>query len=199
VFDGNSLDGRSFCNAYSGPYRIDGGVLVVEGLGGTEMGCDPAVMAAESVYLAALGAGGELTVADDELVLTGEDAVLRFRRVPPVPTSELVGTDWVLDTVVEGEVVSSVLSASTLRLDADGGFHAGTACHELVGSWTTSGAQLRLPDLVTQDRACPEELRAQDEHELAVLGGGPTVEITADRLTLTGPFGAGLSYRDDAG
>jgi hypothetical protein len=48
---------------------------------------------------------------------------------------------------------------------------------------------------VTQDRACPEELRAQDEHELAVLGGGPTVEITAAHR----PFGAGLSYRDDAG
>ena len=74
-----------------------------------------------------------------------------------------------------------------------------TACSELVGSWTTSGAQLRLPDLVTEDRACPDELRAQDELELAVLVGGPTVEITADRLTLTGPFGAGLSYRDDAG
>jgi hypothetical protein len=34
---------------------------------------------------------------------------------------------------------------------------------------------------------------------LAVLGGGPTVEITGDRLTLSGPFGAGLSYRDNAG
>ena len=45
VFEGNNLDGRSFCNAYSGPYRIDAGVLAVDGLGGTEMGCDPAVMA----------------------------------------------------------------------------------------------------------------------------------------------------------
>ena len=137
-------------------------------------------------------------MADDELVLTGDSATLRFRRVPPVPTSELVGTGWVLDTRVEGEVVSSVLSESTLRLDADGSFHASTACHELAGSWTTSGTQLRLPDLVTEDRACPDELHAQDEHERAVLGGDPTVEITADRLTLTGPFGAGLTYRDDA-
>ena len=32
-----------------------------------------------------------------------------------------------------------------------------------------------------------------------LFGGGPTVEITADRLTRAGRFGAGLGYRDDAG
>ena len=59
-----------------------------------------------------------------------------------------------------------------------------------------TGNGLTIPDLVTDDRVCPGELQRQDEQELAVLGSGSTMEITEDRLTLTGPSGDGLVYRD---
>ena len=196
VLESGQLGGVSFCNHYSSPYRLDGDALEIDGLGGTEMGCDPDVMAAESAYLSALGAVGVARIEGEDLVLTGDGATPRFRRVPPVPTSELAGTDWVLDTLVEGELVSSVLGESTLRLDADGTVHGTTACREFSGTWTAAGNDLTVTDLVTDDRACPEELGRQDEHELAVLGDSSTVEITEDRLALTGPTGDGLIYRD---
>ncbi len=194
--ESGQLGGVSFCNHYSGTYRLDGTALQVDGLGGTEMGCEPDVMAAESAYLAALAGVAQARLEDEELILTGDDVTLRFGRVPPVPTSELAGTDWVLDTLVEGETVSSVAGGSTLRLDADGRAGGTTACRTFSGAWTVVGDELTVTDLVTDDRACPEQIQRQDEHELAVLGGVMTIEITENRLTLTGPDGNGLVYRE---
>ena len=189
----------SFCNHYGAPYRLDGDALTTHGLGGTEVGCETDVMAAESAYLGALDAVGRARIEGEDLILTGDGATLRFHRVPPVPTSELTGTDWVLDTVVEVETASSVRGGSTLRFDADGTVGGTTACRAFSGTWTVAETELALTDLVTEDQACPEELRRQDEHELAVLRSATTVGITGDRLTLTGPTGEGLSYRDAAG
>ena len=196
VLDGGQLSGISFCNHYTGTYRLDGDALEIDGLGGTEMGCEPDVMAAEVAYLTALGGAVTARLEAEELVLSGEDRTLRFRRPAPVPTSALAGTDWVLDTLVEGETVSSVASGSTLRLEADGTVGGTTACRTFSGTWTAAGSALTVTDLVTDDRACPEELRRQDEHELAVLGNPTTLEITEDRLSLTGAAGTGLIYRD---
>jgi heat shock protein HslJ len=153
-------------------------------------------MAAESSYLAALGAGGEVTRVDDGLLLTGEDATLRFRLLPPVPTSELTGTEWVLETLPQGEVASPVEAQSALRFDADGTFRGTTACRDLTGTWTTDGDELAFPEFVTDERDCPEELRAQDDHERAVLVDGVRFEIIEDRLAVAGGSGLGVVYRD---
>lgn len=84
------------------------------------------------------------------------------------------------------------------RLEADGTVGGTTACRTLSGSWATVGDERAVTDLVTDDRACPAESRRQDEREVAVRGGVMTIEITEDRLTLTGPDGNGLIYRDAA-
>jgi heat shock protein HslJ len=196
VVEEGSLTGRSFCNTYSSAYSLDDGDLVVDGLGGTEMGCEPEIMAAESSYLAALGAGGRVSLVDGDLLLTGENATLHFRVLPPEPTSELTGTEWVLDTLIRGEVVSSVASASVLRLDSDGTFRGTTACQDLSGTWTTDGGELAFTEFVTDERDCPEELRPQDDHERTVLDDGVRLEVVEDRLTVAGGSGLGLVYRD---
>src|SRR5215217_7593190 len=83
VADGE-LTGTSFCNSYSGSYRLDGDQLAVSGLGGTEMGCAPELMDAESAYLTALGAVEQAAATDGYLVLSGADAELRYRPMPTV-------------------------------------------------------------------------------------------------------------------
>jgi heat shock protein HslJ len=195
IVEGEALSGRSFCNSYSGTFELDGDRLTVAGLGGTEMGCEPDVMAAEARFLEVLGGGGTVTREDDEFLLTGADTTLRFRRLPPEPTSALTGTDWMLDSLVDGESVSSVLGESSLRLDPGGTVTGRTACRGFSGTWTADGDRLAFGDLVTEDIACPEELQTQDERELAVLTAGGTAEITGNRLTLTASDGRGLGYR----
>ncbi len=199
TLDGTQAGGSSFCNHYSSGYSVDGDSISFEALGGTEMGCEPAVMAAETAYLTALGA--VTTVARDgtDLLLTGQDVELRFRPVPEVPTSQLAGTDWVLDTLLDGEVASSVMAGSGLRFEPDGTFTGTTACHTLSGRWQPTGDEMRFPEFTAAEETdCPPELAAQDAHELAVLGDGFQLTIEENRLTAMAADGRGLIYRDES-
>jgi heat shock protein HslJ len=198
IADGE-LSGRSFCNLYSATYRLgDDGGLRIDGLGGTEMGCDPEVMAAESAYLAALGAAtGRPSVADGGLVLTGEGVQLRFREIPPEPRSDLVGTRWVLDTLIDGETASSTVGEPAfLELAPDLTATGSTGCRTFTATWSEDGGTLRFPQFEASGD-CPGDVARQNAHVLAVLGRDPQVQIDGDRLTLTASDGRALSYRAD--
>jgi heat shock protein HslJ len=101
----------------------------------------------------------------------------------------------VLDTLVDGEVASSVLGEATLHLAEDGTATGSTGCRAWTGTWQSAGDVLAFPSLTNEDVACPPDLADQDAHVLDVLGNGPQVAITGDRLTLTAGDGRGLSYR----
>ena len=191
-----SAGGTSFCNHYSGTYRLDGGAVAFEGLGGTEMGCEPDVMAAESAYLTALGAVGTAAVEGEVLMLTGDRVELRFTPVAPVPDSPLAGTRWVLDTLLEGETASSTLGEpAVLLLDPDRTASGSTGCRSVTGTWLVENGTLLIDDLLAEGGPCPADVERQHAQVTAVLGSGPQVEIREDRLTLTGPDGLGLVYR----
>jgi heat shock protein HslJ len=195
TLDGSQAGGTSFCNHYSATYRGNGGAIEFDAIGGTEMGCAPEVMEAEYAYSAALAEVDTVVVEAVDLVLTGPGVELRFRPVPEVPPSELVGTTWVLDTLLDGEVASSVVGGSMVRLEADGTVTATTACHTLSGTWTRDDDEVLVRDLVTQELDCPADFRTQDVHELAVLADGFRSSVEADRLTALDADGRGLVYR----
>jgi heat shock protein HslJ len=128
-------------------------------------------------------------------VLTGDGVRLRFSGVPPVPDRDLVGTRWVLESLVDGEVASSTLGEpAILLLDPERRATGSTGCRSVTGTWLPEDGALVIDDLqVTGD--CPPEVAPQDEHVAAVLTSGPTAEIEKDQLTLTAPDGRGLVYR----
>jgi heat shock protein HslJ len=191
----DELGGTSFCNHYSSTYRLDGAALAIDGLDSTDMGCEPLVMAAESAYLSALGRADTVALDGADLVLTGDGVRLRFSGVPPVPDRDLVGTRWVLESLVDGEVASSTLGEpAILLLDPERRATGSTGCRSVTGTWLPEDGALVIDDLqVTGD--CPPEVAPQDEHVAAVLTSGPTAEIEKDQLTLTAPDGRGLVYR----
>ncbi|NYJ04740.1 META domain-containing protein [Petropleomorpha daqingensis] len=194
VVEDAQLRGISFCNHYAGSYTLDGDVLAVSGLGGSDMGCEPAVMAAETAFLTALGRADRVTRDGADLVLSGPEGSLRFARQAPVPDRELAGTTWTLDTLVDGEVALSVLGSPTLELAPDGTATGSTGCRGFVGTWSVAGDVLTL-DVTRDDIGCPADLGRQDEHVLAVLDAAPTSAIDGDRLTLTAPDARELVYR----
>jgi heat shock protein HslJ len=158
------------------------------------MGCDRDVLAAETAFLTALGTADRMARDGEELVLTGPGGSLRFARQAPVPDRDLAGTAWTLDTLVDGELASSVLGAPSLLLDPDGTATGSTGCRGFLGTWRVAGDVLTLD--VTRDAiGCPEDLGHQDEQVLAVLDAAPAFAIDGDRLTLTAPDGRGLGYR----
>ena len=195
LLDGTRAGGRSFCNHYGTRYSLDGDTIRFEGLGGTEMACAPAVMTAERAYLSALSAVDTVTMDGEDLLLTGDDVELRFEPVPPVPTSVLVGTEWVLETVLDGDVASSTLGEpATLHLAEDGTMSGSTGCRTLTGTWEARGGTVQLPNLGAEGE-CPDDLWTQDGHVIAVLGDGFRAAVVEDRLTLSDPDGLGLVYR----
>jgi heat shock protein HslJ len=191
------VGGTSFCNSYSGTYRLDGEEFTVSGLGGTEIGCAPELMEAEAAYLEALTAVEVAGTADGYLVLSGGDAELTYRPVPEVPASDLTGTGWVLETLLDGDVASSTSGdRAVLELADDGTLTASTGCRELTARWSLDGDVVRITGARPAEASCDPDAAAQDEQVTAVLSRDFQVAVSEDSLTVTGTEGQGLVYRD---
>ncbi len=196
---GEEARGTAFCNQYFSSYRLDGSSLALDGLGSTQMGCEPDVMTAESAFLAALADVDGVAADGDDLLLTGDGVELRFSPAAPVPDSPLEGTRWVLETVVEGSTATSTVGdPAVLTLGGDQHASASTGCRTITGTWLVEDGSLVIDDLLGDGATCPPDLERQDAAVQAVLESGPGLDIEEDRLTLTGDDGRGLVYRAEA-
>ncbi len=201
--EGTEVSGRSACNHYSATLDHDGDSVGVGQVGGTEMGCEPRVMELEQRYLTTLQSVDKADVGGDRLVLTGAGVRLEFRLVPEVPTADLVGTVWGLDSLLAGDTASSTVgSAARLVLAGDGTLTGSTGCRPFVGRYVVQGAEVRVTaldaDLPTGKGgvdACPPETAAQDEQVLEVLGVGFRAEVAGETLTLSSHGDLGLVFR----
>lgn len=197
--DGEQVGGSAACNSYGATIARDGDRLAVTELFATEMACSPpAVMEAEQAYLSALARVDAATAEGDRLTLTGDGVALTFARLPETVDEPLVGTAWVLDTLIEGETAASVPDTErpmTLELAEDGTYQAFTGCNTLDGQFVDAGDRLDLRTTSVTDVACPAPLADVQEHVFAVLDSEVAVDRAADRLTLTAADGLGLSYR----
>lgn len=194
---GDEISGRSGCNSYGGRVTIEGSSFSADGIAGTEMGCtEPGVAESEAAFVAALPASEELEVRGDDLVLTGPDTKLTFRRVAPVPAADLAGTPWKLESLVDGAGPAGTATAAAparLKLSRDGTYAATTGCRRLSGTWSEVGGRIELEGARAR-RECPGQLEEQDRHVLDVLRRPFTAAIEERTLTITGSSGRGLVY-----
>lgn len=130
--------------------------------------------------------------------MSGGDAELVYRQVPPPPTAELVGTTWRLESLIEGRGSAGIVSSAhpaRLKLSGDGSFAGTTGCRGLSGEWTERIDEI-LFTTMSADGNCSENLRAQDGHVVGVLGDGFTASIEGQELTVFASRGdLGLVYR----
>jgi heat shock protein HslJ len=195
TIEDGSLGGTAACNLYGGDAEIKDALLRIGELSVTARGCEPAVMVSEQAYLAALASADAIGREGAELVLTGPRTELRFEALPPVPTAELIGTVWVLETLIEGDTATSVAGEqATLELRVDGSLRGSTGCRPLSGRYVVGGDEVVATSLAAEGE-CPAELAAQDSHVVTVLGDGFTVAIDGDRLTLQSQGLLGAIYR----
>ncbi len=196
TIDGSDIGGRAACNSYGGSVSIDDGAFSVGALSWTEMACERPVMKIEALFLRGLPRVTEATRSGEVVVLTGEGVDLSFELLPPVPTADLVGVGWTLDTILQGETASSPVAGAdpaTLFLDLDGTFTGSTGCRDLAGEYIITGDIVQFTSFGAEGE-CTAELRPQDSRVISVLEGGFTVEIEGNRMTITTPGGEGLSY-----
>lgn len=197
IIEGSTIGGRAACNGYGGRIELTAGGIAIDELVSTDMACAPdGVMAFEADYLGALARVRSLEAAGDELILTGGGVELHFARLPEPPTADLVDTEWVLETLVVGDVASApVGEPATLKLRSDGTLRGSTGCRTFEGRWVERGAEILANELSMDGAECPPALAGQDSHIVAVIGDGFVPTIDGQRLTLADPGGEGLVYR----
>jgi heat shock protein HslJ len=159
------------------------------------MGCAGPVAASEAAYLASLP---KVTTAErngNALVLSGPGVELHFAVIPPVANANLIGTIWVLDSLISGDAVSSTVGErATLQFNADGTFSASTGCRDVTGKYTVSGSSLQTTLDPYDTIGCADGLGDQDSHVLKVLSDGFDATIQGQNLALTAGD-KGLGYR----
>jgi heat shock protein HslJ len=197
-FENDEVTGTAACNGYGGTFEATDGRIVFSEMVITEMGCFPTeVMDLEQLFMAALITVTEVSVTDDQLVLSGDNTTLEFEALPPVPTAELQNTVWVLDGLVSGDSVSSVSGdRATLELFSDGSFLGSTGCRSFNGTYTAEAEGLTTTDITPQGK-CTDDLSAQDSHVLAVLEGTYRTEIDKQSLHISTSRELGLVYLAD--
>lgn len=200
-FDDGQVSVQAGCNTLFGGYRVEAGVLRVDAMGGTTMGCSEELMA-QDVWLAELlGAGPSIAVDGDNLTLSGESAVLTFQdREVADPDRPLVGTVWRVDRLVFGDAVSSVpgRAVATLTFGDDGTLDLQGSCNHGGGDYQVQddGRTLVVGEVTMTAMACDDERDEFESDVLEVLRAGElAVEVTADTLTLTAG-GQGLVLRE---
>lgn len=208
TLESSEIGGTAACNSYGGRYRLSAdafsneiGFSIEDGLSVTEMACHPAeVMESERRFLESLLSVDTVELGNQQLVLRGDQTELTFKLLPPVPTSGLTGTTWVLEGLVQGDAVSSPMSSAepaTLELFEDGTFVGSTGCRTISGSYQVTGAEVQFTNWGAEGE-CPDELVEQDTRVISALEAGFRVEIEENRMTTWVAGDEGLVYRADS-
>jgi heat shock protein HslJ len=192
--DDGRLIAQAGCNMMQGQVDTSNGTLAVE-LETTAMGCDDARHEQDSFVAKVLGASPTWKLTDDRLTITSGST--RFDLAPRdtvQPEKALVGTTWALDTLVDGEVASSMAAGSqevTLVFD-DKQVVADTHCNGVSAEYTIEGDTIEFTPGASTKMACAPEIMQGENAVSEVLQGEVTYEITADKLTLTNSSGKGI-------
>lgn len=197
--DGTQAGGTAACNHYGGKIHVSGSSVSFSEMAQTEMACiDDRIMASEAAYMTALLKVTTAERSGNALVLSGPGVELRFALIPPVANAGLVGTTWVLDSLISGDAVSSTVGdRATLQFSADGTFEASTGCRDVTGRYTVEGNQVQATLDPYDTFACGNGVGNQDDHVLEVISNGFSAATKGDSLTLTAGD-KGLGYRAES-
>jgi heat shock protein HslJ len=195
--DGQEFGFSAGCNSYGGPYTRCGDRLCTNGLGGTEIGCDPDRHTQDEWFADFFEASPRLTLAGASLTFQSESVTLELldREIADADRP-LTGRLWSIDTFISGGAASSspATAVPTVQFAVDGSFQFFTTCNTGEGSYTRNGQTLTLANVSNTDVACASEANRFVEASVqrVLTAGDVTFEIEASRLTLQrGTFGLG--------
>jgi len=186
------------CNTMSGGYHLEESRLTVEPLAMTEMGCDRARMD-QDTWLAGLFAKPVLlTTGTEPSIVSGSTVLAMADREQVSPDLPLEGTRWILETVIVGDVASSVPTGTKATLQISGGkVTVNDGCNGGSGPVKVVGDTLEFGDLMMSMRPCPTWLGYDAGAFSAVISGTATFSIEEHSLTIT-KGARGLGFRADS-
>jgi heat shock protein HslJ len=193
------LRARGGCNSMSGGYALKGDTLSVTSLAMTEMGCAADLMALDTTIATLLDAKPTVTLADATLTVASATTTLTLVDLETVePTPPLVGTTWTLDTLITGDVASSIpqglTKPITLVFGADGRYTIVTGCNGLGGEFTRDGTKVTVKPGPTTLIGCPAPLDTLETAIGGVFSDDVIATIQRQRLTVMAKSGNGLGF-----
>ena len=196
-FKGSELGANAGCNSIGGTYRIEGGKLILDAAGMTEMGCDQPRHDQDDWLIEFLSSDPTFRLAGDELILESGTVVVRlFDRKIVEPDQALVGPTWTVDSIISGDAVASLPQGATATIvfNADGTLTLDAGCNQGGGRWAAVAGGLEFSDLILTKKACEGPGGQLEAAVMSVLGAGSvTAQIEAKGLLLrAGANGLGL-------
>lgn len=208
TFDGDRLGITAGCNAMGGTYTLDGTRLTVSALSMTEMGCDAPRMEQDTWVAGLFGRDVQLTTGAAPTLISGDVVLTLADREQVVPDKPLVGTRWVLDTLIEGDAASSLPQGSSgeLTFITKTRYDTSVPCGlSQDGSYTIAGDRITfttgsggIADCFGTNSDVEGDNQLVSEAFSEVLGAGARWSIEENRLTITrGDRGLGFIAASD--
>jgi heat shock protein HslJ len=200
VFDDGQLRADAGCNSLSGPVEVGDDRLTLGEMSTTQMGCEPSLADQDAWLSEVLSADPAYTLDGATLELTSGTTVIELTDSEVAdPDRPLEGTEWRLDSIVDGDTAGSVPAGSGATMTfADG--HVSFSiegCNTGGGEATVDDQTITLGPLEQTLMACAGAAGDVEAAVTAVLDGEITYAVDASTLTLTHPSGRGLVLRAD--
>lgn len=201
-FENGEVRANAGCNHLFAEGELDGDHLVVQGMGGTEMGCDPELHDQDEWLIDLLSSEPTVSLDGDTLTITGDATVIELLdREVAQPDQDLEGPTWELSGMINGETASSTPNGAVATIEfADQqvtvqveGCNSGSAPAEVSDDGSTE-PEILFGDLVMTRMACPDPQTEVETALVNVLHDSVTYEIEASSLTLMQPDGQGLTF-----
>lgn len=187
------------CNSISRSYSYTGtGIDLGGDVAATVAGCDDPRHAQDEWITEVLSGTVAAELDGDTLILTSDETVLTLEdREVASPDLPLLGTTWVLDTVLEGTgpegTASSVPGPEATLTLADDTYTVDTGCNTGSGAWEIGPGTLTFTPPELTRAACEGDAADAEAALVALLDGGVAFEVEERRLTLTAAD-RGLSF-----
>jgi heat shock protein HslJ len=199
---GFSDDGRlratAGCNTLSGPVEVQARRIVVGELSSTRIGCPPERHEQDRWLAEVLTADPAYELRGTRLLLESGDTAIRLvDRTAESPDRPLVGTEWRLESLVDGESVSSLPpgTGATLLFGGESLSVQVVDCNSGTADVVIANLAVEVGGLSMTERACAPDPSAVELAVVDVLQGIVGYRIDGDVLTLRHPSGNGLVLR----
>lgn len=195
TFNRGEVNAHAGCNSMGGRYTIAGDRFSATQLSSTAMGCEAPLMQQDQ-WLALFLNDAKIALAGDTLTLdNGQVRLTLLDREVANPDKPLVGTRWVLDSILDGDTVSSVPVGVTASMRiVDGQLELEAGCNIGGGSVVVTADTLAFGPLMLTKRACQAGPASVEQAVTSTLEGTVGYTINADLLTIDAG-GPGLVFR----
>lgn len=195
TFTSDGVNANGGCNSIGGPYAIAGDRFKVTQMASTAMGCEPPLME-QDMWIVKLLEDARIALADDTLTLdNGQVRLTLLDREVASPDKPLAGTQWVLDSILDGDTVSSVPAGVTASMRiVDGQLELNAGCNIGGGPVAVTPDTLEFGPMMLTKRACEPGPSSVEAAVTTTLTGTVSYTIESDLLTIDAG-GPGLVFR----